>query len=180
MVRRILAMLIGFAFACFAAGLTKVAFWYTPMSLTRLPGDMVADQIAEVVMLAAAIATHSATVAAPFALVGAAIGEWRGIRDWAFYALLGVAIAVVGFFAQYQSEAEGAPTIVNNYALTAFLTAGFVGGLAYWLVAGRRAGGPERPYYDRPMIEVMPPARAPSESTITVRGEPHYERPSRS
>lgn len=177
MVRRLIAMLIGFVFACLAAGLAKVAFWYTPASLARLPGDMAADRIAEALILALAVATHSATVAAPFAFVGAAIGEWRGIRDWTFYALLGVAIAVVGFFAQYQSEAEGAPTIVNNYALTAFLTSGFVGGLVYWLVTGRRAGGPERPYYERPMIEVMPPARSQGEGMITVRGEPQYQRP---
>jgi hypothetical protein len=38
-------------------------------------------------------------------------------------------------------EVEGQPTIVNDYALRAFLTVGFFGGLAYWLAAGRRAGG---------------------------------------
>lgn len=179
MVRRLIAMIIGFAVACLAAGVVKVAFWYTPMSLARLPGDMAADQIADALSLVLAVATHSATVAAPFAFVGAAIGEWRGIREWTFYALLGVAIAVVGFFAQYQSEAEGAPTIVNNYALTAFLTAGFVGGLAYWLVTGRHAGRRNRDAHERPMIEVMPPARAQAEGTITVRGEPEYQRPQR-
>jgi hypothetical protein len=35
----------------------------------------------------------------------------------------------------------GQPSIFNYYALGAFLAVGVLGGLAYWLVAGRRAGG---------------------------------------
>jgi hypothetical protein len=55
--------------------------------------------------------------------------------------VVGLLIAVGGFFAVSFFEVEGQPTIVNNYALWAFLTVGVFGGLAYWLVAGRRAGG---------------------------------------
>ena len=45
-----------------------------------------------------------------------------------------------GVKAQFESEVTGQPTILNAYALTAFITAGFVAGLAYWLIAGRKAG----------------------------------------
>jgi hypothetical protein len=55
--------------------------------------------------------------------------------------IVGLAIAVGGFVAEYLSEVSGQPTIVNDYAIRAYLTIGFVGGLAYWLFAGRLAGG---------------------------------------
>ena len=37
---------------------------------------------------------------------------------------------------------SGDYSIVNNYALFAYLCAGLVGGLAYWLISGRSAGDP--------------------------------------
>ena len=70
-----------------------------------------------------------------------AIAEWYAVRSWIYYALCGVAIAVGGFAALHSQEVEGYPTILNDYALRAYLTVGLLGGLAYWLVAGRRAGG---------------------------------------
>jgi hypothetical protein len=77
--------------------------------------------------------------AAPMALVAVTMAEWRGIVDWLYYALVALLIAGVGFLAQYVSELQGAPTIVNNYAFTAFMTGGFVAGLVYWLLTGRHA-----------------------------------------
>jgi hypothetical protein len=79
---------------------------------------------------------------APFALIAVALGEWQGIRSWLYYVLAGIGIAGAGFFAQYTGEPDGA-TIVNDYALRAFLVTGVVAGLVYWAVAGRRAGGRE-------------------------------------
>ena len=141
MIGRIINVLISFILACLAAGLTKVLFATTPSELASLPPDVAADKMAKVLDFTLSAGVVNALFAAPFALVAAAIGEWRRMRNWIYYALTGVAIALVGFLAQYSSEAQGTPTIVNNYALTAFLTAGFVGGLVYWLFAGRSAGG---------------------------------------
>ena len=142
---RLIKILIGFALACLAAGLTKVLFATTPSELANLPPDLAADKMSKVFESGVFAGIVSAMFAAPFALVAAAIGEWRRLRDWVYYAAAGVAIALIGLLAQYSGEAQGAPTIVNNYALGAYLTAGFVGGLVYWLFAGRTAGGLHAP-----------------------------------
>ena len=142
---RLIKILIGFALACLAAGLTKVLFATTPSELANLPPDLAADKMSKVFESGVFAGIVSAMFAAPFALVAAAIGEWRRLRDWVYYAAAGVAIALIGLLAQYSGEAQGAPTIVNNYALGAYLTAGFVGGLVYWLFAGRTAGGMHAP-----------------------------------
>jgi drug/metabolite transporter (DMT)-like permease len=137
----IFRVLLGFIVACLAAGFSKVLFALTPAEV--FGGD--SDRLSSALHLAAQTATHSAMFAAPFALIAAAIGEWQGIRNWSYYALAGVAIAVAGFLAQYQGEDVTQPTIVNNYALTAFLTSGFIGGIVYWLFSGRDAGGRPTP-----------------------------------
>jgi uncharacterized membrane protein len=157
MLVRLIAMLVGFGIACVATALTMVLFVVPPSELI-MPGSP--QTFSRIGMWSLLAGTQHAIFAAPFALVGAAIGEWRAIRDWSFYALIGVAIAVVGFLAQYQNEAPGAPTIVNNYALMAFLSAGLVGGLVYWLLTGRSAGGRSRdPHPIKPVVEVMPPGK---------------------
>lgn len=140
MLGRIFYILMSFALACLAAGLTKVLFATTPSELAGLPPDVAADRMSKVFESGIFAGVVTGMFSAPFAAVVAAIGEWRRLRDWTYYALSGVAIALVGFLAQYSGEPQGAPSIVNNYALTAFLTAGFVGGLIYWLFAGRTAG----------------------------------------
>ena len=88
---------------------------------------------------------------APFALVAAAIGEWQSIRSWVYYALAGLAIAIAGFIAIHFGETGGANSIVNQYAIIAYLCAGLVGGWVYWLFSGRYAGDP---------AEAADPARA--------------------
>ena len=140
MLGRIINILMSFLVACFVAGLTKVLFGTTPSELANLPPDVAADRMSRVIELGLFSGVQTALFSAPFALVAAAVSEWRNLRNWTYYALSGLAIALVGFLAHYSNEAQGAPTIVNNYALTAFLTAGFVGGLAYWLLHGRHAG----------------------------------------
>jgi hypothetical protein len=138
MLGRIFRILSGFLLACLAAGLTKVLFAYTPAELSNMAPEIAADRFA----LALPIATHTAIFAAPFALVAILLGEWQRWRDWAYYAAAGMAIALIGFFAQYNSETQGLGwSIMNsNYPLITFLTTGFAGGLVYWLLSGRLAG----------------------------------------
>jgi hypothetical protein len=136
----ILRVLFGFLVAALAAGAVQLAF--------AMPNDVLTDDIyrlASAAEHAALTATHSGVFAAPFALVAAAIGEWQSIRSWVYYALSGIAIAIAGFIALYSGEATGQPTIVNNYALAAFLSAGLTGGMTYWSLAGRWAGEPLEP-----------------------------------
>lgn len=137
---RVVRVLIGYVLACLAAALTLVLFVYTPAELASLPLDMGTDRMAEAVFFAMAIAPLVATFAALPALIGLAFGEGRSISSWTYYTLVWVLIAALGFLAQHFTEAPGDPTILRNYALTAFLVAGLVAGFAYWLCSGRFVG----------------------------------------
>jgi hypothetical protein len=155
MLGRVFRVIMGFVLASLAAGLTLVLFVYTPLELAKLSAEAAGSRLGEAGLLALATATHSAVFAAPFALVAALIGEWRAIRNPAAYALIGVAIAALGFFFQYRSEAAGELSILNSYALSAFALAGLAGGIVYWLCAGRSAAG-RRP------TKVVAQAQAPT------------------
>lgn len=162
MIGRVIRVIIGFVLACLAAGLTLVLFVYTPGEFASQASDIVSDRATEAWVLTLAAATQAAVFAAPFALIATVIGESRQIGSWTYYVLVGIAIAVVGFLAQHASEAAGQASILNNYALSAFLATGFVGGFVYWLFAGRYAAGPTPPA--KPEIK-RPPAAAPPPST---------------
>ncbi len=137
MLLRVLCVLAGYVAACVAFALVIVAFVFTPAEM--MSGDAERFSMAGFQLLASSI--QVIIFAAPLALVATAIAAWRGARDWIFYTLAAMLIAGIGFLAQYASELQGAPTIVNNYALAAFMTGGFVAGIVYWLIAGRSAGG---------------------------------------
>lgn len=137
----LLRVIFGFIVACLIAGLTSVAFVVTPADLATLPPDALSERLGNAGVLSLLAATHSAIFAFPFALLAIFIGEWARMRSWIYYMIAGVAIALGGFAAVYLNEVAGQPSIVNEYALRAFLAIGILGGFAYWLVAGRRAGG---------------------------------------
>jgi hypothetical protein len=118
-----------------------VAFVVTPADIATLPADARPERLGNAGVLSLLAATHSAIFAFPFALLAIAIGEWRRVRSWIYYVIVGIAIALGGFGAEYLNEVGGQPSIVNDYALRAFLTVGLLSGLAYWIVAGRHAGG---------------------------------------
>ncbi len=163
MVKGMLRVIFGFAVACLAAGLAMVLFVYTPLELAT---EHATDRMLEAGLLALAAATHSAVFAAPFALIGAAFGEWQRIGSWLYYALVGVAIACVGFLAQFWTEADGEASIVNSYAMTAFIVTGFVAGVVYWLLAGRHASGNDGRRTSA--VEIIPPPRPEPPSSATA------------
>lgn len=145
---RVIRVLFGFALACLAAAAALVLFVYTPAELASLPSGMGADRVTEAGLFALVVTPHVAMFASLPALVGVIIGERRGIVGWGYYALVGIAIAALGFLTQHVTETPGQMTILHNYALTAFLTAGLAGGFVYWLFSGgyvpRRLGTPPR------------------------------------
>ncbi len=140
MLARSFGILIGYALACLAFAVVIVAFVFTPAEMASLPSDVAGNRLTMAGQHVLLSATQVAIIAAPLALVAALISEWRGIREWLYFAAVALLIAVVGFLAQYVSELQGQPSIVNNYALAAFLCGGFAAGIVYWLVAGRTAG----------------------------------------
>ncbi|MBS0234387.1 MAG: hypothetical protein JSR99_12990 [Proteobacteria bacterium] len=131
-------VMFGWALASLAAGLITVLF----VDIDVLSGrtDDLPKTVGETIDLALLAATHIAIFSAIFVLIAAAIGEWFSLRMLSFYLLAGVIIGLLGFTAQYMSEVAGQPTIFNNYAVKAFLTAGLFGGFVYWLAAGQFAG----------------------------------------
>ena len=135
-------LLFGFVLACMAAGLVTVLFVNTPIDVLAEPFDRLPKTASETFDLALLAATHLGIFASVFALIAAGMGEWFSIRSLSFYLVAGLIIALLGFSAQYASEVAGQPTILNNYAIKAFLTVGFFGGFFYWLAAGQFAGRP--------------------------------------
>jgi len=140
MVTSIFRVLFGLIAANLVAGVVQVLFVITPAELVGLGWDALIERLQAAGILALFAASQSAVFSAPLALIAIALAAWQRIRSIFFYVALGLAVAGAGFLAQYMGEG-GATTIVNTYALTAYATTGFVGGLVYWWVAGRGAGG---------------------------------------
>ena len=165
MISGMLRVIIGFVFACLAAGSTMVLFVYTPLELAT---ELIGERLSEAALLSLAAGTHSAVFAAPFALIGAGFGEWQRIGSWLYYVLVGIAIAGVGFLAQFWTEATGEASIVNSYAVTAFIVTGFVAGIVYWLFSGRYAAGPDGQQASAPDVIAPKAASSPDESSARV------------
>ncbi|RUP00187.1 hypothetical protein [Hyphomicrobium sp.] len=142
-VRTLARIVFGWAVASLAAGLVTVLF--VDIDVLAGPLDRLPKTLSETFDLALLAATHIAIFASVFVLITAVISEWFSIRTLAFYLLVGIAIAFLGFSVQYASEVAGQPTILNNYAVKAFMTVGFAGGFVYWLSAGQFAGRAPQP-----------------------------------
>jgi hypothetical protein len=150
----------GFALASFAAGLVMVLFVNTPAEVLAQPASRLPETASETFDLALLTATHTAIFAVTFVLIVAGLGEWLSIRALSFYLIAGLAIALLGFAAQFSSEVAGQPTVFNNYALKAFLTTGFFAGFVYWLASGQFAG---RPPEDGTPAEAVAPSEGPTQ-----------------
>lgn len=168
--RGLFRVLIGFLIACIAAALTTLLFVVTPVELVGwLSLDDGGERFARFALLWLAATTQSVIFSALFALVAVVIGEWRGKRDWVYYANSGILIAVLGFLAQWASEptGQGWSVVNSSYPLVAFLATGFVGGFVYWMCAGRHAGGPAEAASDKTMTEQPKPV-TPAATVETV------------
>ncbi len=141
MLRATIRIMFGYALACLAGGLTLVLHVISPAALIAAPGDALADKLTELGTLATLSATHLAVFSLPFALIVAAVAEWFALRGWLYFVLGGLAIAGTGFLAQQAGETASGPSIVNAFAIQAFVLTGITGGLVYWLVSGRYSGG---------------------------------------
>ncbi|AGK59684.1 hypothetical protein HYPDE_40078 [Hyphomicrobium denitrificans 1NES1] len=155
----------GFILASIAAGLVMMLFVNTPSEVLAQPVSRLPRTAGETFELALLTATHVAVFAFIFALIVAGLGELFSLRGVAFYLSGGVAIAFLGFIAQYASEVPGEPTILNNYALKTFLTTGFFAGFVYWLASGQFAG--------RVPTDVAAVALGPSSPEVVA--DPHPE-----
>jgi hypothetical protein len=138
---RALRAINGFFLACFAAGVTITLFAFPPSPM-KIPVKVSSDAIVGLCLFALAGTQFCALFAAPFALLGVMFAERKGIRSWTGHAVAGTVIAGFAMLTRYASEAAGAPSIINTYAVSAFLAAGIASGTTYWILAGRFATGP--------------------------------------
>lgn len=145
MIAAMVRILFGFVLACLAAAITQVLFVITPADLYSLDGDARWQRLGFAGMISLSAATQSAVFALPFAAVAILFGILLGVRGWAFYVFVGLAIALLGFAALYANEDGGQPTIANGYAVAAFAFSGIIAGYVYWLIAGHRAGTKRKP-----------------------------------
>ena len=81
---------------------------------------------------------YFAFIPAVFAIL---ISEILAKRDWLFYAIAGavISLVIIGFM-RGSVEAGNEAAADTNFVL-ALIGAGMCGGIGYWLVAGRSAGG---------------------------------------
>lgn len=122
--------LFGFVAAMLVAGAVQVLF----VAGSDLLHGMPTSRLESLGLLMLLAATQSAVFSAPFAILAAAVAAWLSLRSVLFFAAAGTGIGLAGFFAQYAGEA-GPETILNRYALAAYLASGLAGGLAYGYVA---------------------------------------------
>jgi hypothetical protein len=136
---RFIVIIAGYAVAALAASaflnvVTLAWFGFTPEETRVVATSSFVFSIPFVALFVA----YFAFIPAVFAIV---IGEVTGKRDWLFYALAGavVALVIIGF-----SRGGGGTAFAEiadlNFALIV-IGSGMCGGIGYWLVAGRSAGG---------------------------------------
>ena len=132
---RIFRVLIGYLAACAAAVASFMVFSGTHTLLADMDSETAMDHLFHYIAIIALFGL-------PFAFAVIAYGERHFRRDWLYYALAGIAIMLFAFFSQHISEDSRQTWHIadSNYPLIAFITSGFLSGLAYWLISGRLAG----------------------------------------
>ncbi|RWB28928.1 MAG: hypothetical protein EOQ42_13280 [Mesorhizobium sp.] len=73
------------------------------------------------------------------AAIAILVSEIFGRRDWLFYALAGAAVAAV-FLGFVHQTADANFEVTSTSVMLAVIGCGMVGGIFYWLSAGRSAG----------------------------------------
>lgn len=126
----LIRFILGFIAAVLVAGAVQVGF----VSGGDLVSGASVSRLESLGLLVLLAATQSAVFSAPFAILAAVVAAAQAVRSVLYFAAVGLAIALAGFFAQYVGEA-GPDTILNRYALTAYAVSGIIAGLAYWYVA---------------------------------------------
>ncbi len=72
-------------------------------------------------------------------VIAIGLAELLGRRDWLSYALFGAAVGIA-FIATASGNVEGGYDLTRTPVALGIVGGGMVGGIAYWLTAGRWAG----------------------------------------
>jgi hypothetical protein len=131
-----LGFILGMAAAI--AVLLTLGLEVTTQTLARQAGD--ADRIEVLIDLGLGLLRVFAAATILPALLVVIVGEVARIRSVLYYVLGGgLALAMFPVLARIGTTLPGADGNVPLRAWAVLSTAGFAGGLVYWLVAGRRA-----------------------------------------
>ena len=136
---RLLWVVLAFCIAVAIAAILLIvlgAVWVGDELRTLAPEDPVLHDAAPVFgfVLFAGTVAHALT-ALP-ALLAIIAGEALRIRSWMYYVLTGgAAVAAIPLLA----SADNVAVLPSGQYMAIFAAAGFVGGFAYWLLAGRNA-----------------------------------------
>lgn len=135
---RLIMVPLGLLLAMLASLAVLVTFGLelTTLSLSAVQGE--ADKLAVLLEMGLEFATLAAAVSILPAILVVVVGEIGRVRSLLYYVGGGgIALALMPFLAR-MSMADGMGTVPTR-VWTILATAGFAGGLVYWLVAGRRA-----------------------------------------
>jgi hypothetical protein len=140
---RCIVALLGYAVAalCSSAFLHLVTLPLMGFSPEEAPAVAMGSIVFSIPFIALFVA-YFAFIPSVIAVV---VGEIIGLRDWLYYAIAGgvIGAVVMGYF---RSAAEADHSLIGTPGfMFALVGAGMCGGLGYWLIAGRSAGGWRRP-----------------------------------
>ena len=134
---RIVVIVVGLIVASALAGLV--------LAVAIIAADMDSDRVERVSFFVRsffATGFYGAVAIVPaFVLIG--LGEALRLRSFIYYAAAGVLVGLASYFGCEISGALENTTDVPpvGYALPIAAAAGIIGGVVYWLIAGRKAGG---------------------------------------
>jgi hypothetical protein len=135
---RLIMVSIGLFLAGFAAATTILyglrQLYEMPMPVDGMPGDLAINAVLLALATLVAISHFSLGLIAGVVL----LTEILRLRSWLVYAATGALSAVIAVVSIEGRETQGAPMADSDMLL--FIAGGLVGGLVYWLIAGRRAG----------------------------------------
>ena len=145
MVLRTIFRLAGVAIAFFVAALASLAVlfalggtWAGDELRAAAPNDPAVRDGAPIFGMLLFAGTVGPALTALPALNAVVAGEVMRIRSWMYYVLAGgLSLAAIPILAA--PETAELSSIFASHAMTIVATAGFAGGLLYWLLAGARA-----------------------------------------
>jgi hypothetical protein len=139
LISRLFVILVAFLVACMAAGLV-LAIGVAAPDFSGIDSDPV-ERVSFFGF--AFLGTGYGVVAALLpALIAILLAEMAGIRSVLYYALAGALLGLASFYSVDLSAALENTTDIAPvaYGLPLAAAAGLVGGLVYWLIAGRKVG----------------------------------------
>lgn len=134
---RLIVVPLGFLIAAAVAGFVVVTLGLETLthSLHGQDGEQVFYATFDLAWQAMLLISVATLVPALLVVI---IGEVARIRSWLYYVIGGgLSLAVLPLYAM--ADPSSPATLPAQQAVLVLATAGFAGGLAYWLIAGRNA-----------------------------------------